>query len=66
MNIKVAAFTVSEKSINTIFICHVCLYNCAYFTFDLTVTINRNVTLGIYPYIVSNSPMNNYRQEAEH
>ena len=42
------------------------LHNCTYLTFDLTVTLNRKITLGIHPYIVCNSPMNNSSLDAEH
>ena len=42
------------------------LNNCTYLTFDLTVTLNRKITLGIHPYIVCNSPRNNYSLNAEH
>ena len=42
------------------------LHNCTYLTFDLTVTLNRKITLGIHPYIVCNSPRNNSSLDAEH
>ena len=42
------------------------LNNCTYLTFDLTVTLNRKITLGIHPYIVCNSPRNNSSLDAEH
>ena len=42
------------------------LNNCTYLTFDLTVTLNREITLGIHPYIVCNSPRNNSSLDAEH
>ena len=42
------------------------LNNCTYLTFDLTVTLNRKITLGIHPYIVYNSPRDNSSLDAEH
>ena len=40
--------------------------NCTNLTFDLTVTLNPKITLGIHPYIVGNSPRNNSSLDAEH
>ena len=42
------------------------LHNCTYLIFDLTVTLNRKIMLGIHPYIVCNSPRNNSSLDAEH
>ena len=42
------------------------LHNCAYLTFDLTVTLNRKITLGIHPYIVCHGPKNDSSLDAEH
>ena len=42
------------------------LNNCTYLTFDLTVTLNRKITLGIHPYIVCYSPRNTSSLDAEH
>ena len=50
----------------TVFKCHFFLNNCTYLTFDLTVTLNQKITLGIHPYIVCNSPRNNSSLDAEH
>ena len=42
------------------------LNNCTYLTFDLTMTLNQKITLGIHPYVVCNSPRNNSSLDAEH
>ena len=53
------------KKKNTVLICHF-LYNCTYLTFDLTVTLNRKITLSIHPCIGCNSPRNNSSVDAKH
>ena len=42
------------------------LHNCTYLIFDLTVTLNRKITLVIYFYIICNSLRNNSSLDAEH
>ena len=55
-----------EKNYLLYFVNAIFLNNCTYLTFDLTVTLNRKITLGIHPYIVCNSPRNNSSLDAEH
>ena len=42
------------------------LHNCTYLTFDLTLTLNQKITLGIYPCVVCNSPRNSSSLDAKH
>ena len=58
------AFCEEEKKL--LFLYVIFLHKCTYLTFDLTVTFNRTITLGIHPYIVCDSPGNTSNQDAEH
>ena len=51
---------------NLLYLNAIFLHNCTYLTFDLTMTLNKKITLGIQPYIVCNSPKNNSSLDAEH
>ena len=54
-----------EKN-NLLYLNVIFLHNCTYLTFDLTLTLNQNINLGIHPYIFCNSPSNNSSLDAEH
>ena len=62
--IYIFAFCDEEKKLLYL-ICHF-LHNCTYLNFDLTVTLNRKITLVIHPYIVCNSLRNNSSPDAGH
>ena len=58
------AFCDEEKKL--LYLDVIFLHNCTYLTFDLTVTLNRKILLGIHPYVVCNSPRINSSLDAEH
>ena len=51
---------------NLLYLNVIFLHNCTNLTFNLTVTLNQKITLGIHPYIVCNSSRNNSSLDAEH
>ena len=53
-----------EKTLPYLYV--IFMHNCTYMTFDLTVTLNRKIMLGIHLYVVCNIPRNNSSLDVGH